>query len=147
MVLPGNPAGPAAPPSGGALGKLGSGVGGVIVKFVIPVAGFFGGYSIGLGIVQPLADFLMDFIPFLKRMDKSVTTRSTSLKIPLLIAALIIVGVTLTIGYLIRSFMGGGFWGTFIAVGVGAFGVGVGIRGIIEGFGPAKRAAEVVAGT
>lgn len=145
MPLPGNAAA-AGTPAGtvGPVGKMTSGVGGVIVKFIVPVAGFFGGFSLGGPIVKPLADFIIDFVPFVRRIDKSIRERSGSTWIAIEIAALIIIGVSMTIAYLIRSFMGGGFWGNLIAVGVASFGIGVGVKGIIDGFGPAKAAVEAI---
>lgn len=140
MVLPGNPAPVAAAP----LAKVSSGITGVLVKFVVPVAGFCGGYAMGLQIVAPLADFITDFIPFARQMDAAVKARSSSTLIAYEIAALLIISISVVIAYLVMSFMGGGFLPQVVAVGVGAFGIGVGIRGIVEGFGPAKAAMAAV---
>ena len=145
MPLPGNAAAAGTPAgTAGPAGKMTAGVGGVIVKFVVPVAGFFGGFSMSGPVVKPLADFIIDFVPFVRRIDKSVRERSGSTWIAIEIAALIIIGVSMTIAYFVRSFMGGGFWGNMIAVGIASFGIGIGVKGIIDGFGPAKAAVEAI---
>ena len=145
MTLPGNQA-DAGVPAGttGPVGKMTSGVGEVIVKFVIPVAGFCGGYAMGAQIVTPLADFLVDFVPFLRRMYTTISDQAPGTDISMVIAGLIIVGISMTIGYMVYSLMGGGFLPMLVAVGIISFGIGVGIRGVVEGFGPAKAAIASV---
>ena len=118
----------------------------VVGKFIVPIAGFAGGYMVGGPIVEGLAAWIKDFIPGMKRITGWAESRSSSTKIATLIAGAIVITVGVIVGTLIRGFLGGNFFGTMIATGFSAFTIGAGVKGIISGFGPLQTAVTTVSG-
>jgi hypothetical protein len=95
--------------------------------------------------VDGLSAFLTDFIPGFKSISDKVTSRSSALNIAGLIAGAIVMGAALAIAGVIKMFIGGAM-GNIIAIGIGAFGVAAGIKGIVVSFTPLETAVNTVAG-
>ena len=116
-----------------------------LVRFVVPIGAGAAGWFSGKPIVDGLSAFLTDFIPGFKSISDKVTARSSALNIAGLIAGAIVMGAALAIAGVIKMFIGGAM-GNIIAIGIGAFGVAAGIRGIVVSFTPLQTAVDTVAG-
>ena len=114
----------------------------VITKFIVPIAGFGGGWMVGDTVVSSLASFFTDFIPFFGKVNDMATSRSSSINIAFLIAGGIIIAFGVVIGTLVRGWLGSDGFGAIIAVAAASFTIGMGVRGIVSGFGPLQTAVD-----
>ena len=116
-----------------------------LVRFVVPIGAGAAGWFSGKPIVDGLSAFLTDFIPGFKSISDKVSSRSSALSLAGLIAGAIVMGAALAIAGVIKMFIGGAM-GNIIAIGIGAFGVAAGLKGIVSSFGPLETAVSTVAG-
>lgn len=128
-----------------AAGKVGGGVM-KLVRFVVPIGAGVGGWMTGGPIVAGLAAWFVDFIPGFGRIQAWAKGRSSTTDIAGLIAGLIVIAASSAIAGLVRAFIGGMFGG-IIALGVAAFGIAAGLKGIVNSFGPLSTAVASVGGT
>jgi len=116
-----------------------------LVRFVVPIGAGAAGWFSGKPIVDGLSAFLTDFIPGFKSISDKVTARSSALNLAGLIAGVIVISAALGIAGLIKVFISGTM-GNIIAIGIGAFGVAAGLKGIVSSFKPLETAVNTVAG-
>ena len=129
----------------GSVPKAGKAVGGVmkLVRFIVPIGAGVGGWMTGGPIVAGLATWFVDFIPGFGRIQAWAKGRSSTTDIAGLIAGLIVIAGSSAIAGIVRMFIGGTFGG-LIALGVAAFGIAAGLKGIVNSFGPLATAVATV---
>ena len=128
-----------------AAGKVGGGVM-KLVRFVVPIGAGFGGWMTGGPIVAALATFMTDFIPGFSRIGSWVKSRSSTTDIAGMIAGIIVIAAASAIAGVVKMFIGGTFGG-IIALGIAAFGIAAGLKGIVNSFGPLSTAVSTIGGT
>ncbi len=116
-----------------------------LVRFIVPIGAGVGGWMTGGPIVAGLAAWFVDFIPGFGRIQAWAKGRSSTTDIAGMIAGLIVIAASTAIAGLVRAFVGGMFGG-IIALGIAAFGIAAGLKGVVNSFGPLATAVATVGG-
>lgn len=116
-----------------------SGLGTVLVNWVVPISAAVAGLALGKQLADSAAAFVSSWFPYIDVFDKWVGDRSLgAMKLPYLIAGIAVLVFIIVVDRVLYHFMGS-WWPAFVARrGLMAFGIGVAIRCILESFVPLK---------
>lgn len=135
-----NNTGPALP----AVKTAGVGIISIVERFIIPIAGFMAGVTVGFETAIETARFITSFVPGVDRATNWVNQITFKLHLQLIIAGVVLLFIATKIDLLFTTFLGDFAITRIAGRGAMAFVFGVAVRAIIMGFEPLQVAMEAI---
>ena len=127
-----------------AVKTAGVGIISIVERFIIPIAGFMGGITVGFETAIETARFITSFVPGVDRATNWVNKLTFKLHLQLIIAGVVLIFIATKINVLFSTFLGDFAITRMAARGAMAFVFGVAVRAIIMGFEPLQVAMDAV---
>ena len=127
-----------------AVKTAGVGIISIVERFIIPIAGFMAGVTVGFETAIETARFITSFVPGVDRATNWVNAITFKLHLQMIIAGVVLLFIATKIDLLFTTFLGDFTITRMAARGAMAFVFGVAVRAIIIGFEPLQVAMDAV---